>query len=78
MILDNKENTFFNQRKEEKISEIRFMENGFRSPSAIDIFQDKVYILLWDENPYVFTIKNKNIADGFKTYFDFLWKIAKR
>ncbi len=78
MILDNSENTFYKQRKEEKISEIKFMENGFKSPAAIDIFQDKVYIFLWDENPYVFTIKNKNIAEGFKIYFNFLWNIAKK
>ena len=77
MILDDKSNKFYKRRKEEKISEIRFMGKNFQSPAAIDIFQDKVYILLWDENPYAFTIKNKNIAEGFKTYFYFLWDMAK-
>ncbi len=78
MILDNKENAFYQERKEEGISEIRFIEKGFKSPAAIDIFQDSVYILLWDEQPYAFVIKNKNIAEGFRTYFEFLWKIAKK
>lgn len=77
MILDNKENKFYQQRKEEKISKIKFMENGFKSPASIDIFQNTVYILMWDENPYVFKIKDKNIAVGFKVYFEFLWKMAK-
>ncbi len=76
MILDNKENTFFAERKEEKISKIKFMGRNFKSPAAIDIFQDKVYILIWDENPYAIRIKNRNVAEGFKIYFDFLWNMA--
>ena len=78
MILDNKNNTFYEQRKNEKISEIRFMEKGFKSPASIDVFQDYVYILLWEKTPYAIVIKNKNIADGFKIYFDFLWNMAKK
>lgn len=77
MILDNKENSFYKQRKQEKISQIRFMGKGFTSPAAIDIFQDKVYILMWGEEPYAFYIENQSIAQGFKTYFEFLWGIAK-
>ena len=77
MILDNEENKFYEQRKREKISEIRFMKKGFESPAAIDIYQDKVYILMWGEKPYAFYIKNKSIAKGFKVYFEFLWKMAK-
>ena len=78
MILDNPKNKFFKQRAGEGLSEIKFMRGGFKSPAAIDIFQDFVYILLWDEHPYAIRIKNKNLADGFKTYFDFLWNIAKK
>ncbi|HLD79543.1 MAG TPA: helix-turn-helix domain-containing protein [Candidatus Nanoarchaeia archaeon] len=78
MILDNRENKFFEQRSKEGFSEIKFMQRGFKSPAAIDIFKDFVYILLWDEHPYAIRIKNKNIAEGFRTYFDFLWNIAKK
>lgn len=77
MILDNHKNKFFEQRKKESLGKIRFMEKGFKSPAAIDIFKDYVFILLWEETPYAFVIKNKNIADGFRIYFEFLWKIAK-
>jgi len=77
MILDNKENKFYEQRKKEKISDIRFVGKNFKSPASIDIFLDRVYILMWDETPYAFTIKNNKVAEGFKTYFDFLWNMAK-
>lgn len=78
MILDSKENTFFKDRKLEGISSIRFMNKNFTSPAAIDVFDDKVYIFLWDEEPFAFMIQNKNIARGFKSYFNFLWKISER
>jgi len=78
MILDNPSNKFFKQRTKEGLSEIEFMQRGFKSPAAIGRFQDQAYILLGDEHPYTIRIRNKNIADGFKTYFDFLWNIAKK
>lgn len=77
MILDNKSNKFYEQRNVENLSEIRFMKNGFKSPASIDIFQDQIYILIWGEIPYAIRIKNENVAEGFKTYFNFLWDMAK-
>jgi len=78
MILDNKDNPFYKDRKFEGISEIRFMNKGFVSPAAINIFSDKVYFFLWDEEPYAFMIQNKNLALGFRNYFNFLWSISSR
>jgi sugar-specific transcriptional regulator TrmB len=67
-----------NDRKKEKYTEIRSLPEGYMSPAAMDIFLDYVYIFLWEEKPYVFMIKNKKIADNFKKYHEFLWKIAKK
>ena len=64
-------------RSKEKYSEVKYMPRGYISPAAIDIFGDYTYIFLWEEKPFVFMIKNKRIADSFKTYFNFLWKLAK-
>ncbi len=64
-------------REGEKLTEVKYMPKGYISPAAIDIFQDYVYIFLWEEKPFVFMIKNKLIAQSFKTYFEFLWKLAK-
>jgi predicted transcriptional regulator len=60
-----------------KTNEVRYMPEGYVSPAAIDIFDDYVYIFLWEEKPYVFMIKNEKIAKSFSQYFNILWKIAK-
>ena len=69
--------TLGKDREKERYTEIRYMPRGYISPTAIDIFDDYVYIFLWEEKPFVFMIKNKKIAESFETYFQFLWKIAK-
>ena len=78
IILDNSvKNTLGKDRKKEKYTQTKYMPEGYISPAAIDIFQDYVYIFLWEEKPYVFMIKNERIAQSFKQYFNFLWNIAK-
>ena len=69
--------TLGKDREKEKNTEVKYMPKGYISPGAIDIFQDYVYIFLWEEKPFVFMIKNQRIAESFKQYFNFLWKIAK-
>ncbi|MFZ5955319.1 MAG: TrmB family transcriptional regulator [Nanoarchaeota archaeon] len=78
IILDNSlKNTLGKDREKEKYSEVKYMPKGYISPAAIDIFQDYVYIFLWEEKPFVFSVKNKRIAESFKQYFQFLWGISK-
>jgi sugar-specific transcriptional regulator TrmB len=78
IILDkDSRNSLGKDRENEKNSEVRYMPRGYVSPAALDIFGDYVYMFLWEEKPFVFMIKNKQIAESFKVYFNFLWKIAK-
>lgn len=69
--------TLGKDREKEKYTEVRYMPKGYISPAAMDIFLDYIYLFLWEEKPYVFVIKNKKIAESFKSYHQFLWKIAK-
>jgi len=79
IILDNSvRKTLGKDREKEKYTEVKYMPEGYISPAAIDVFQDYVYIFLWEEKPFVFMIKNEKIAESFKQYFNFLWKIAKK
>jgi len=65
-------------RETEKYAEVKYMPDGYISPAAIDIFDDYVYMFLWEEKPFVYMIKNKTIAESFRHYFKFLWTIAKK
>ncbi len=79
IILDyNSRENLGKDREKEKYTEIRYMPQGYISPAAIDIFQDYVYICLWEEKPKVIMIKSKLISTSYHNYFDVLWFSAKK
>lgn len=60
------------------LSEIRILPEKYSSPLAINIYGDKVAIILWSkENPIAIVIKNKEISDGYAQHFELIWKISK-
>ncbi|MDO8647946.1 MAG: helix-turn-helix domain-containing protein, partial [Candidatus Diapherotrites archaeon] len=69
--------TFGKDRAKEKFASVRYLPEEFLSPAAIDIVENSVYVFLWEEKPFVFAINNEKIAESFRQYFNFLWKIAK-
>lgn len=61
------------------LSEIRYLPQKYTSPLAINIYGDKVAIILWSkENPLAIVIKNKEISQGYEKYFEVMWKSAKK
>jgi HTH-type transcriptional regulator, sugar sensing transcriptional regulator len=67
--------------KESKIplSEIKYLSDKYTSPLALNIYGDKVAIILWSmENPFAIVIKNSEISEGYKKYFELMWKTAKK
>ena len=60
------------------LSEIRYIPDQYSSRAALRIYGDKVALLLLsEEEPLAIVIKNKAIADGYKKYFEVMWKAAK-
>ena len=60
-------------------SEIRYLPKKYSSDVAINIYGDRVAILLWSkERPLGIVIKNKLFAKGYMQYFDFLWSVARK
>ncbi|MDD5191717.1 MAG: helix-turn-helix domain-containing protein [Candidatus Nanoarchaeia archaeon] len=62
-----------------KITETRYMPKGLMSPSHIYVYGNRVAITLWVKNfPFGILIKSQEIADRFKEFFEWFWKIAKK
>lgn len=66
-------------RKIKKIplAEIKYLPEKYSNPVAVNIYQDKTAIILWAKEPIAILIKNQEITQGYKNYFELLWKIAK-
>lgn len=56
---------------------VRFLSPSFsRSPLVVDIFGEHVVQFVWQEPVVISIIKHKVIADGYRKYFDILWKVS--
>lgn len=74
---DNKESE--KKAKNRKLIRGRVLPEGYSSKGVVNIFGDKVAIVLWKEKyPSGFIIDNREIADSFRTWFKLLWKLAKK
>jgi len=68
-----------NKKLKLPLSEIRYLPKKYSSPLAINIYGDKVAIILWSkENPLAIVIKNQEISEGYKKHFELMWRIAKK
>jgi sugar-specific transcriptional regulator TrmB len=74
---------FNESEKKEKpkipMAEIKYLPKEYSNPSAINIYGDNVAIIHWNkQNPFVVLIRQKEIADGYRKYFELMWKSAKK
>jgi len=59
------------------LTEVRFLQSSNESKTAINMYGDKVAILMWSE-PIGILIENKEVAKSFRDYFSLLWKITEK
>jgi len=61
-----------------KNSEFRYLPKKMLSPSTTVIYGNKIAITVWTPPFHVILIKNKEVAESYRVYFEALWKIAKK
>ncbi|MEK6943100.1 MAG: helix-turn-helix domain-containing protein [Nanoarchaeota archaeon] len=65
--------------KKTPLSELRYMPQEYSSRTALRIYGDKVATLLLEKGePQAIVIKNNHIANGYRKYFEFMWKAASK
>ncbi len=63
--------------KDTPLTEIRFIESPNPSPMYTYIYGNNVSIVIWSHDPIAILIRQKEIAEGFRNYFNLLWNISK-
>ncbi len=62
-----------------KFSQVRYFPEKYANPLAINIYGDKTAIILSSKSsPMAIVIKNREITQGYKNYFDLMWKSSKK
>lgn len=63
--------------KKRKISKVKYLPENFAQFQETVIVEDYVAINVFSNDGYSFLIENKKVAEGYRKYFEALWKIAK-
>jgi sugar-specific transcriptional regulator TrmB len=58
--------------------EVRTLSRQFMSLAEINIYSNKVAIVLWSKTPLAIQIKEREIAKSFRQYFNLLWSMASK
>jgi len=75
-IFSDRNTDYFKAFKKMKLTEVRTLQGI--TPLAIDIMGKRVLIFTYGEEPSCLSIKNPEIADSFKSFFENLWKVAEK
>ena len=59
------------------LTEAKYLPQQYYSTVSTNICGDEVALVLWNETPITIRIKNKQVADSYKNYFEALWQGAK-
>jgi len=58
------------------LTKIKYVPSEFNSSVSTYIFDGKVAIIMWVENPMGILIEHKNVYESYRNYFEYLWKTA--
>ncbi len=59
-----------------KLTKIKYVPSRFQSFVSTYVFNNKVALIMWVENPLGILIEHKEIYISYKNYFEYLWKTA--
>lgn len=57
---------------------IKYVPSEFNSSVSTYIFDGKVALIMWVENPMGILIEHKTVYESYKNYFGYLWKMATK
>ena len=58
------------------LATIRYVPSQFNSSVSTYVFDGKVALIMWVENPMGILIEHKDVYESYKNYFEYLWKTA--
>lgn len=62
----------------DKYTGVKYFEKEFEPLTETNIQGNKVGIIVWSEEPFVFLIMDKEVAESYKEYFERMWKLSNK
>ncbi len=77
IIYNSNAKTYGKVRKQMKITQVKYLPSDLVSPDWIDIFNEAIMIgILLENQTLAIVIRDKSLADSFRSYFELMWRIS--
>jgi len=60
-----------------KLAEIKYVPERLASSASTYIYENKVAMMMWVENPVGIIIEHSTVAESYRNYFEYLWGVSK-
>jgi len=75
---DAKSNTYVKKKKREALTQVRFLPKKLHTFTWMEIYGNIVVVATNYAKPMSIVIRNKYVAQSYKSYFNFLWGLSER
>lgn len=76
-VLFNESIREYGESIKDRLTEIRYFNKDFEPITETNIQGDRVAIIVWTEEPILFIIKDKYVAENYTNYFEKMWNSSK-
>ena len=68
----------YGKKINDKLTVVKFFDGDFEPLTETVIQGERVAVIVWTEEPILFLIQDKFVAESYKKFFDDMWKKAKK
>ncbi|MBI2148425.1 hypothetical protein HYU23_02000 [Candidatus Woesearchaeota archaeon] len=60
------------------LSEIKYLSSVINSNMSIYVYGNNISLIVWKDEPISIIIREKDMTDGFRSYFNIMWNISRK
>lgn len=76
IIFNESSRGLFKSQEKSKLVMVKYLLES--TPAAINIYKNYTIIAILTEDPITFLMRNREVANSFKEYFNVMWKVARK
>ena len=75
-LIFNQEIRAHGEKTKTKFIQVKYFDKDFEPFTETNIQRDRVAIIVWTEEPMLFLIQDKHVAESYREFFEKMWKEA--
>ena len=76
VIVTEKESNWLSYYKKQPLTKVKSMQEIFNMRFTINVYGNKTALVIWGRYPTYILIERKEVAENFRNYFNFLWRLS--